>query len=81
MVWEGKVLLQPLRKNDAVLQIHLHQEPGTIKGLKIVNIGHNIIHGFECPLKLLNVKLAFSFKQEELVSWQPSLNSGCTPNN
>jgi nucleoside-diphosphate kinase len=73
MVWEGEGVVAAARKMIGATN-PLLAEPGTIRGDLGVNIGRNIIHGSDA-VETSNREIDLWFKQEELVSWQPSLNS------
>jgi nucleoside-diphosphate kinase len=52
----------------------LTAEPGTIRGDYGVSIGRNLIHGSDAT-ETAQQEIALWFKDEELVSWKPSLTS------
>ncbi|MGI0492128.1 nucleoside-diphosphate kinase [Alkalinema pantanalense CENA528] len=51
----------------------LTAEPGTIRGDFGVNIGRNIIHGSDA-IETAQREIALWFKEEELVSWTPTIS-------
>ena len=71
MVWEGDGVIAAARKMIGATN-PLTAEPGTIRGDFGVNIGRNIIHGSDA-VETAHHEIALWFKEEELVSWQPSL--------
>ena len=71
MVWEGDGVVAAARKMIGATN-PLTAEPGTIRGDFGVNIGRNIIHGSDAVETALR-EIDLWFKEEELVSWQPSL--------
>lgn len=73
MVWEGDGVVAAARKMIGATN-PLSAEPGTLRGDFGVNIGRNIIHGSDA-IETAQREIALWFKQEELVSWQPSLSS------
>lgn len=73
MVWEGDGVVAAARKMIGATN-PLTAEPGTIRGDFGVNIGRNIIHGSDAVETALR-EIDLWFKEEELVSWQPSLSS------
>lgn len=73
MVWEGDGVVAAARKMIGATN-PLTSEPGTIRGDFGINIGRNIIHGSDA-VDTANREIALWFKDEELVSWQPSLSS------
>lgn len=73
MVWEGDGVIAAARKMIGATN-PLNAEPGTIRGDLGVNIGRNIIHGSDASETALQ-EVSLWFKDEELVSWQPSLSS------
>ena len=72
MVWEGDGVIAAARKMIGATN-PLTAEPGTIRGDFGVNIGRNIIHGSDAAETALT-EIKLWFKEEELVSWQPSLS-------
>jgi nucleoside-diphosphate kinase len=52
----------------------LNAEPGTIRGDYGVTVGRNLIHGSDAP-ETAQQEISLWFKEEELVSWQPSLTT------
>lgn len=73
MVWEGEGVVAAARKMIGATN-PLTSEPGTIRGDFAVSIGRNIIHGSDA-VETARREIDLWFKQEELVSWQPSLTS------
>ncbi len=73
MVWEGDGVVAAARKMIGATN-PLTAEPGTIRGDFGVNIGRNIIHGSDA-VETARSEIDLWFKEEELVSWQPSLTS------
>ncbi|MUL38583.1 nucleoside-diphosphate kinase [Gloeocapsopsis dulcis] len=73
MVWEGDGVIAAARKMIGATN-PLNAEPGTIRGDLGVDIGRNIIHGSDA-LETATQEVSLWFKDEELVSWQPSLSS------
>ena len=73
MVWEGNGVIASARKIIGATN-PLNAEPGTIRGDYGVTVGRNLIHGSDAPETATN-EIALWFKDEELVSWQPSLTS------
>jgi nucleoside-diphosphate kinase len=73
MVWEGEGVVAAARKVIGVTN-PLASEPGTIRGDFGISIGRNIIHGSDA-VETAQREIALWFKDEELVSWQPTLTS------
>lgn len=73
MAWEGEGVVAAARKMIGATN-PLTAEPGTIRGDLGVNIGRNIIHGSDA-VETAQQEISLWFKETELVSWQPSLNS------
>jgi nucleoside-diphosphate kinase len=71
MVWEGDGVIAAARKMIGVTN-PLNAEPGTIRGDFAVSIGRNIIHGSDAP-ETAQQEISLWFKDEELVSWQPTI--------
>ncbi|HLO48704.1 MAG TPA: nucleoside-diphosphate kinase [Kamptonema sp.] len=71
MVWEGDGVVASARKMIGATN-PLTSEPGTIRGDFAVNVGRNIIHGSDA-IETAQREIKLWFKDEELVSWQPSL--------
>ncbi len=71
MVWEGDGVIAAARKVIGATN-PLNAEPGTIRGDFGANIGRNIIHGSDAP-ETAQQEISLWFKDEELVSWQPTL--------
>ncbi|GAB4207702.1 MAG: nucleoside-diphosphate kinase [Coleofasciculaceae cyanobacterium] len=73
MVWEGDGVIASARKIIGATN-PLNAEPGTIRGDYGVTVGRNLIHGSDAP-ETAQTEISLWFKDEELVSWQPSLTS------
>lgn len=73
MVWEGDGVVAAARKVIGATN-PLTAEPGTIRGDYGANIGRNIIHGSDA-IETAQTEIHLWFKEEELVSWQPTLLS------
>ena len=73
MVWEGEGVIASARKIIGATN-PLNAEPGTIRGDYGVTVGRNLIHGSDA-LETAQHEVSLWFKEEELVSWQPSLTS------
>jgi nucleoside-diphosphate kinase len=73
MVWEGEGVIASARKIIGATN-PLNAEPGTIRGDYGVTVGRNLIHGSDA-LETAQQEVSLWFKEEELVSWQPSLTS------
>lgn len=73
MVWEGDGVVASARKIIGATN-PLTAEPGTIRGDFGVDVGRNLIHGSDA-IETAQNEINLWFKQEELVSWQPSLMS------
>ena len=73
MVWEGDGVIASARKIIGATK-PLEAEPGTIRGDFGVTVGRNLIHGSDGP-DTAKQEIGLWFKDEELVSWQPSLTS------
>ncbi|MGA7936881.1 MAG: nucleoside-diphosphate kinase [Kovacikia sp.] len=71
MVWEGDGVIASARKIIGATN-PLTAEPGTIRGDYGVNVGRNLIHGSDAP-ETAKQEISLWFKDEELVSWQPTL--------
>ncbi|MBD3883061.1 nucleoside-diphosphate kinase [Phormidium tenue FACHB-886] len=71
MVWEGDGVIASARKLIGATN-PLNAEVGTIRGDYGVNIGRNIIHGSDAP-ETAQQEISLWFKDEELVSWQPTI--------
>ncbi|MEQ8958063.1 MAG: nucleoside-diphosphate kinase, partial [Coleofasciculus sp. C2-GNP5-27] len=72
MVWEGEGIIASARKIIGATN-PLSAEPGTIRGDFGVTVGRNLIHGSDGP-DTAKVEIKLWFKEEELVSWQPTIN-------
>ena len=73
MVWEGKGVIASARKIIGATN-PLNAEPGTLRGDFGVDVGRNIIHCSDAP-ETAEQEIKLWFKDEELVSWEPSLTS------
>lgn len=73
MVWEGDGVVTSARKLIGATN-PLEAEPGTIRGDFGVSIGRNIIHGSDAT-ETAQSEIALWFKEEELVSWTPTITS------
>lgn len=73
MVWEGDGVVAAARKIIGATN-PLTAEPGTIRGDYAANIGRNLIHGSDA-IETAQREISLWFKDEELVSWQPSIIS------
>jgi nucleoside-diphosphate kinase len=73
MVWEGDGVIASARKIIGATN-PLNAEPGTIRGDYGVTVGRNLIHGSDAP-ETAQTEISLWFKDEELVTWQPSLTS------
>jgi nucleoside-diphosphate kinase len=71
MVWEGDGVIASARKIIGATN-PLNSEPGTIRGDFGVNVGRNLIHGSDAP-ETAQSEISLWFKDEELVSWQPTI--------
>ncbi|MEQ8466409.1 MAG: nucleoside-diphosphate kinase [Coleofasciculus sp. D1-CHI-01] len=72
MVWEGEGIIASARKIIGATN-PLSAEPGTIRGDFGVTVGRNLIHGSDGP-DTAKEEIKLWFKEEELVSWQPTIN-------
>jgi len=73
MVWEGDGVVASARKMIGATN-PLNAEPGTIRGDFGVDVGRNLIHGSDA-IETAQTEINLWFKEEELVSWQPSMMS------
>ncbi len=71
MVWEGDGVIASARKIIGATN-PLNAEPGTIRGDFGANVGRNLIHGSDAP-ETAQQEISLWFKEDELVSWQPTL--------
>lgn len=71
MVWQGDGVVASARKIIGATN-PLTAEPGTIRGDFGANIGRNLIHGSDA-IETAQREIALWFKDEELVSWQPTI--------
>jgi len=72
-VWEGEGVVASARKIIGATN-PLTAELGTIRGDYGVSIGRNLIHGSDA-IETAQREISLWFKDEELVSWKPSLTS------
>ena len=73
MVWEGEGVVASARKIIGATN-PLNAEPGTIRGDYGISIGRNLIHGSDA-IETAQKEISLWFKDEELVSWEPALNT------
>lgn len=73
MVWEGEGVIASARKIIGATN-PLNAEPGTLRGDFGISVGRNLIHGSDAP-ETAQKEIALWFKDEELVTWEPSLKS------
>ena len=73
MVWQGEGVVASARKIIGATN-PLTAEPGTLRGDFGVSIGRNIIHGSDA-IETAQSEISLWFKDEELVTWQPTLLS------
>ncbi|MGB3404144.1 MAG: nucleoside-diphosphate kinase [Microcoleaceae cyanobacterium] len=73
MVWEGEGVVASARKIIGATN-PLQAEPGTIRGDFGISVGRNLIHGSDAT-ETAEQEIKLWFKDEELVSWEPSLMS------
>ncbi|NET85398.1 MAG: nucleoside-diphosphate kinase, partial [Moorea sp. SIO1F2] len=52
----------------------LEAEPGTIRGDYGLDTGRNLIHGSDA-IETAQQEISLWFKEEELVSWEPTITS------
>jgi nucleoside-diphosphate kinase len=71
MVWEGDGVVASARKIIGATN-PLTAEPGTIRGDFGITVGRNLIHGSDA-IETGQTEINLWFKEEELVSWQPTL--------
>ncbi|MEB3339877.1 nucleoside-diphosphate kinase [Okeania sp.] len=71
MVWEGEGVVASARKIIGATN-PLSAEPGTIRGDYGISVGRNLIHGSDA-IETAKTEISLWFKEEELVSWQPTL--------
>ncbi|MGD1809361.1 nucleoside-diphosphate kinase [Dapis sp. BLCC M126] len=71
MVWEGEGVVASARKIIGATN-PLSSEPGTIRGDYGISVGRNLIHGSDA-IETAQNEISLWFKEEELVSWQPTL--------
>lgn len=72
MVWEGEGVVASARKMIGATN-PLNSEPGTIRGDLGIEVGRNIIHGSDA-IETAQQEISLWFQDEELVSWQPTIN-------
>ena len=73
MVWEGEGVVASARKIIGATN-PLSAEPGTIRGDYGISVGRNLIHGSDA-IETAQNEISLWFKEEELVSWQPTLTT------
>lgn len=73
MVWEGEGVVASARKIIGATN-PLTAEPGTIRGDYGISVGRNLIHGSDA-IETAQTEINLWFKEEELVSWKPTLTS------
>lgn len=73
MVWEGDGVVASARKIIGATN-PLNAETGTLRGDFGVDVGRNIIHGSDA-IETAQREISLWFKEDELVSWEPSLMS------
>ncbi|MEM1370148.1 MAG: nucleoside-diphosphate kinase [Cyanobacteria bacterium P01_H01_bin.15] len=73
MVWEGDGVVSSARKIIGATN-PLNSEPGTIRGDFGLDIGRNLIHGSDA-IETANTEIALWFKEDELCTWEPSIQS------
>ncbi len=73
MVWEGNGVVASARKMIGATK-PLEAEPGTIRGDYGLDTGRNLIHGSDA-IETANNEISLWFKEEELVSWEPTISS------
>jgi len=73
MVWEGEGVVASARKIIGATN-PLTAEPGTIRGDYGITIGRNLIHGSDA-IETAQKEISLWFKDEELVNWEPALNT------
>ena len=73
MVWEGEGVVASARKIIGATN-PLAAEPGTIRGDYGISVGRNLIHGSDA-IETAQTEINLWFKEEELVSWKPTLTS------
>jgi len=71
MVWEGNGVVASARKMIGATK-PLEAEPGTIRGDYGLDTGRNLIHGSDA-IETANNEISLWFKDEELVSWEPTI--------
>ncbi|PSP09665.1 MAG: nucleoside-diphosphate kinase [Cyanobacteria bacterium SW_11_48_12] len=72
-VWEGEGVVAAARKIIGTTN-PLNAEPGTIRGDYGISIGRNLIHASDA-VETAQQEIKLWFREEELVSWEPSLKS------
>ena len=73
MVWKGEGVVASARKIIGATN-PLTAEPGTIRGDYGISVGRNLIHGSDA-IETAQTEINLWFKEEELVSWKPTLTS------
>lgn len=72
-VWEGEGVVAAARKIIGTTN-PLNAEPGTIRGDYGISIGRNLIHASDA-VETAQQEIKLWFREEELLSWEPSLKS------
>lgn len=72
MVWEGKDVVKQGRSMLGQTN-PLNSAPGSIRGDLSIDVGRNIVHGSD-GVESANREISLWFKDEELVSWNSTLN-------
>ena len=73
MVWQGNGVVASARKMIGATK-PLEAEPGTIRGDYGLDTGRNLIHGSDA-IETAQQEISLWFKDEELVSWEPTITS------
>jgi nucleoside-diphosphate kinase len=73
MVWEGENVISVGRLMTGATNPK-ESAPGTIRGDFAVTVGKNIIHGSDAPESAVR-EIGLFFKEEELVSYDKSMNN------
>jgi nucleoside-diphosphate kinase len=73
MALEGKNAVTAARTTIGATKAH-EAAAGTIRGDFAIDIGRNLVHGSDSP-ENGQAEVANFFREEELVSWTPTVNS------
>ena len=73
MVWEGDGVVASCRNLIGATN-PLTSAPGTIRGDFGVSVGRNLIHGSDA-IETAQYEISLWFTPEELVSWEPTVNT------